>query len=444
MQQVTPVLAERQHRGKPGVREFQREAGQHQHNEAGEQRSVLQPEAHRHAHHETVLQFAPRNHFRPPDDEVMQQHAADDREDHAQIEAADPAHRLAAHVGRKRRIHVDLCGREFFRDAGMTLAASPDQIGVVDGRPWIARRENAVRPVATGAIRHDLRASLRGQSVVAGQVSGLAAARHSKFLRKAHAFVAAATGHRAHVLGRDRGIRIGVRFNGVNAVAIGAHRRLPVAFGDGLSVDALFEFLGDRVVTLAAGRRHIELEDGRLGILGVENLVRSVAVGADRGLLGSGRDRMPVDALRVRGNHLRALSTILHHEFLAVAGAAGGRDIRMVYARFRIARRQQFMRAAMAIDAGSGLVVAALNCLAVETAVVRSLLVGVARRASDFQGRRFVRGTLYVGVAVHAGKHAAVDGIFEALRIDVQADRFAVHVVGQRGIAVAGEALFRS
>ncbi len=33
-----------------------------------------------------------------------------------------------------------------------------------------------------------------------------------------------------------------------------------------------------------------------------------------------------------------------------------------------------------------------------------------------------MRGTLYVRVAIHAGEHAAVDGIFKMLRIDVQAD----------------------
>ena len=37
-----------------------------------------------------------------------------------------------------------------------------------------------------------------------------------------------------------------------------------------------------------------------------------------------------------------------------------------------------------------------------------------------------MRGALYVGVAIHTGKHAAVDGVFERLRIDVQANNFAV------------------
>ena len=94
-------------------------------------------------------------------------------------------------------------------------------------------------------------------------------------------------------------------------MAIGAHRRLPVALGDGLSVDALLKLLRDRVVALAAGWRHIELEDRRLGILRVENLVSAVAIGADRGFLGSVRDRVSMNALLVRSDHLRALAAIL-------------------------------------------------------------------------------------------------------------------------------------
>ena len=51
-----------------------------------------------------------------------------------------------------------------------------------------------------------------------------------------------------------------------------------------------------------------------------------------------------------------------------------------------------------------------------------------------------MRGTGDVSVAVDAGEHAAVDGIFEGLRIDVQADSLAVFIVGQRGVTVAGQA----
>lgn len=53
-----------------------------------------------------------------------------------------------------------------------------------------------------------------------------------------------------------------------------------------------------------------------------------------------------------------------------------------------------------------------------------------------------MRRTLYIGVAIHAREHAAMDRIFEALGIDMQADGFAVHVVSQRGVAMARQAFF--
>lgn len=51
--------------------------------------------------------------------------------------------------------------------------------------------------------------------------------------------------------------------------------------------------------------------------------------------------------------------------------------------------------------------------------------------------------SFYVGVAVHTGEHAAVNGIFEMLRIDMQADRLAIDVMGQRRVAVASQAFIR-
>jgi hypothetical protein len=74
-----------------------------------------------------------------------------------------------------------------------------------------------------------------------------------------------------------------------------------------------------------------------------------------------------------------------------------------------------------------------------EAALVGSLLVGVAGGARDPLRRSFMRGVLYVRVAIHTSEHAAVDGIFERLRIDVQANRLALYLVRQSRIAMAGE-----
>lgn len=76
-----------------------------------------------------------------------------------------------------------------------------------------------------------------------------------------------------------------------------------------------------------------------------------------------------------------------------------------------------------------------------QAAVVRSLLVGMTGGASNFLWSGFVRGVLYVGMAIDAGEHAAVDGIFEGLRIDMQADSFAVDFVSQRRVAMTRQAL---
>jgi len=94
----------------------------------------------------------------------------------------------------------------------------------------------------------------------------------------------------------------------------------------------------------------------------------------------------------------------------------------------------------MAIDTRGGISVSALNGLGVEASLVSCLLIGVTGRASDVLRRRVVRGALYVGMAVDTRKHAAVDGIFESLGIDVKANWLSVHFVRQRSIAVAGEA----
>ena len=82
--------------------------------------------------------------------------------------------------------------------------------------------------------------------------------------------------------------------------------------------------------------------------------------------------------------------------------------------------------------------------LGVKAAVVGSLLVRVAGGAADFRGSGFVGGGGYIRVAVHAGEHAAMNGIFESLRIDVQADRLASDIVGEGGVTVASEAFLGS
>ena len=38
--------------------------------------------------------------------------------------------------------------------------------------------------------------------------------------------------------------------------------------------------------------------------------------------------------------------------------------------------------------------------------------------------------TLHIRVAIHAGKHAAVNGMLQLVRIDIEADLLAIHLGG--------------
>ena len=109
-------------------------------------------------------------------------------------------------------------------------------------------------------------------------------------------------------------------------------------------------------------------------------------------------------------------------------------------ARFRIAGGKQRMRTAVAIHARRRIAVSVFHRPGVQAAVVGGLLVRMAGRAGNSLRRGIVCRALYFRVAVDAGEHAAVDRIFEGLRIDMQAYPLAVHLVRQRGITMAGHA----
>jgi len=168
--------------------------------------------------------------------------------------------------------------------------------------------------------------------------------------------------------------------------------------------------------------------------------VAAVAIGADRGFLRTGSNGVPVNALLVRGDHLRALAAIFHDELLAVAGPARRGNICVMHARFRVTGGQQFVGTAVTIHTAGRLTITTFEGFAVEAAIVGGLLVGMAGGTSNFLGNGLVCSASYVGVAIHAGEHAAVNGILESLRIDVQADRPAVFLMRQRSIAMANEA----
>ena len=197
-----------------------------------------------------------------------------------------------------------------------------------------------MRSVTTGTIGHDLRSQSRRQPVIAGEVRRGAAAFNAKFLREPYSFMAARTGELRDVLGGDRRICIPVSLDGVDAMAIGTDWRLPICLRDRLPVNTLLKFLRNLLVAFAAGLRHIEFENRGFRVLGVENLMRAVTIGADRSFFRTIGDCMPVNALFIGGDRLHTESALLHHELLAVTGPASRRNVRVMDTRFRIACRQ--------------------------------------------------------------------------------------------------------
>ena len=94
----------------------------------------------------------------------------------------------------------------------------------------------------------------------------------------------------------------------------------------------------------------------------------------------------------------------------------------------------------MAIDACGRIGIADLNRFRVIAAVVRSLLIGMARGAGNLFRRGFVRRAGDIRMAVHASEHAAMDRVFEFLRIYLEADGLAIDFVCQACVAVACQA----
>ena len=115
--------------------------------------------------------------------------------------------------------------------------------------------------MAACAICNDLRTQLGRQPVIARQVSRRSSPLHVKFLGEAHSFVAAGAGYGGQVLRGNGGIRIKMLLDGVDAVTIRAHRRLPVSTSYRPSVNALRELLFHILVTFGTSRGYIEFED---------------------------------------------------------------------------------------------------------------------------------------------------------------------------------------
>ena len=121
-----------------------------------------------------------------------------------------------------------------------------------------------------------------------------------------------------------------MRLDGMDAVAIGANRRLPVSPRNGLAVNALFELPFDRAMALPAGMGHVELEDRRLGVGRRHNTVRAVAIGTDGCLFHTLGHGLAMHTLLVGNKGLDGATGGCHHKLLVVARATSGGNIRVI------------------------------------------------------------------------------------------------------------------
>ena len=157
---------------------------------------------------------------------------------------------------REPGLEMDGRAGELLRDAFVALAAGGVEIGAIDGGVGIARRENVVHAVATGAVGGDDGTAFGGEAVIAVEIAGDAVAGDAELLREAHALVAAGADVARDVLLGDRRVGVGVPLDGVNAVAVSARRGEHVAARNCLAVNAGGESVGDVGVALAAGGRY--------------------------------------------------------------------------------------------------------------------------------------------------------------------------------------------
>ena len=143
--------------------------------------------------------------------------------------------------------------------------------------------------------------------------------------------------------------------------------------------------------------------------------------------------------LFVREEWLCAVAARFHNKLLTVARAACSSHTCVTDARSRISGGQNFMRAAVTIQAGCRVAIAFLQSLRMETAIVSRLLIRMALRAGQFRRRCVVQRGFDVGVTVDASEHA-VDRSVELRFIDGKAYFFAVCLGCEIRIAVTSKA----
>ena len=225
----------------------------------------------------------------------------------------------------------------------------------------------------------------------------------------------------------------------MRAVAINADRSARIALGQQLAVDALVVSLLDADVALAAGLGHVRVVDGRVAVNVALDLMRAVTVVAGRRHDEAHlQQRLAVDAVHVLIRGLGKLDLIFLGEVgVAVALGAGGGQIHFEHGGIRVLHRHDLV-VAVAIPtlrrAGSAHLVAhAVNAAGVVLAFLL-MAAGTIRRRRIF----VVLHLLDAVMAINAVQRA-VDGFGKTIRRKQRhGDGMAVDhfLVGGIGVAI--------
>ena len=113
----------------------------------------------------------------------------------------------------------------------------------------------------------------------------------------------------------------------------------------------------------------------------------------------------------------------------------------MVDRRLGLVGGENLVRSSVAILAVGRGRCACLVRLGVKAVRVRSLRIGVALHAGYLLRSRLVDQTFHILMTIHAPEHAAMDGVFELVPVDKEADFSAVLVIGQSGVGMTRKAV---
>ena len=306
----------RQYRGSPDlIWVLQRKAAPDEHDERERQDGVLHALDRKHAHLAGHLGVerglrhtgGPQpDQFAQPIAQIVQEHQSDRDRNENQIKSTHPPHllRLNGPLG-----DVDGTDGETRSRARMALAACLGKVGGVDHRFGIARRQNTVDSMATGAVGYGLHSCLGGQAMERGVEAHHAVLRESELAGEAQVSVAAPAGL-ANMCTVHRRSSIGVLDDSVLAMTVGAERRLGDTAREGLSMHAAAVLLDDFGMAHPAGIGRLSPE-----FLGTRRQQFVGAAVAQRAIRGTG-------IAVARGLSMRALLVVLRLAFMT--SRAGG------------------------------------------------------------------------------------------------------------------------